>query len=63
MGTHFGHPYKVFYSLMSVPIEKEHPMQILERIGSTVWSGTDRERKERGNIYLLHIYLYTYTYV
>ncbi len=32
MGTHFGHPYEVFYSSMSVPIKKEQISQILERL-------------------------------
>ncbi len=30
MGTHFGLP--IMFLPPSVPIEKEHPMQILERI-------------------------------
>ncbi len=40
MGTHFGHPFKKIDPYMSLPIEKEHPMQILVRIGPTVWPAT-----------------------
>ena len=36
MGTHFGHPHKKFDPPMSLPVEKEHHMQILGRIGPTV---------------------------
>ncbi len=44
---------------MSVPIEKEHSMQILERTGSilVVWSETEREG---GNMHLLHTYIMVY---
>ena len=36
MGTPFGHLYKSFEPSMSIPIGKEHPMQILGRIGPIV---------------------------
>ncbi len=36
MGTHFGHPYKSFEPSMPILTGKEHPMQILGRIGPTV---------------------------
>ena len=38
--TSLGHPYKKINRLIFHPIEKEHPMQILVRIGPTIWPAT-----------------------
>ncbi len=62
MGTHFGHPHKKFDPPMSLPVKKEHHMQILVRISPTVWPATplqtDRERDRETDI---RLYIYRYT--
>ncbi len=60
MGTHFGHPNKKFDHPMSLPVKKEHHMQILVRIGPNVWPATplqtdretERQRDRHSPIYI-----------
>ena len=56
VGTPLGHPHKKIDPPMSLPIEKEHHMQILVRIGPTVWPATllqtERQRDKHSPIYI-----------
>ncbi len=62
MDTPFGHPYKKIDTPMSLPIEKEHHMQILVRFGPTVWPATQlkTERQTFAYTYVYKSILYCY---
>ena len=62
LGTHFGPSHKKFDPPMSLPIEKEHHMQILVRIGPTVWPATPLQRDRETDI-RVYIYRYRFTYI